>query len=176
MVGQLEGVKIAFLLLVCTSLAWADAATEAALRAELAAAQASLAQAQAKTAGAGVVAANQDSRPAQQTAAAAGAAAAAAASDATANSQNTALLITQVFGFLAVLAGFLYKAFTDARDRRWAHEDAEKRESAAVAHRGDVLAKLSEVKTEASNAYREANNINAKIEAIGLRAVDASKL
>ena len=174
--GQLEGVKTAFLLFVCTSLAWADAATEAALRAELAAAQASLAQAQAKTAGAGVVAAAQDSRLAQQAATAAAAGAAAAASDATTSSQNAALLITQVSGFLAVLAGFLYKAFTDARDRRWAREDAEKRESAAVAHRGDVLTKLSEVKTEASNACREANNINAKIEAIGLRAADGGKL
>lgn len=165
--------KTVFLLLVCcTPLAWADAASEAALRAQLAAAQAALVQAQANAAGAGVVAANQDSRLAQQTATAAAAAAAAA----TTNSQNTALLITQVFGFLAVLAGFLYKGFTDTRDRRWAREDAEKRDSAAAAHRGDVLAKLADVKTEASNAYREANNINAKIEAIGLRAADGSKL
>ncbi len=60
---------------------------------------------------------------AQQSATSA-AAAALAAQQATEHS-NTALLITQVSGFLAVLAGFLYKGWTEARDHRWAQEEAD---------------------------------------------------
>jgi hypothetical protein len=41
----------------------------------------------------------------------------------TARGQNIALMITQSFGFLAVLAGLLWKGYTEARDRRWALED-----------------------------------------------------
>lgn len=108
--------------------------------------------------------------------AAASAAAAAATAAATARSQNTALMITQVFGFLAVLSGFLFKAYTDARDRRWARKDAEDREKRSLDHRTLELAAIAEVGESAKQAYREANTVNNKLANIGVQMKDGQPL
>jgi hypothetical protein len=97
------------------------------------------------------------------------AAAAAAGASATTQSQNIALMITQAFGFLAVLVGLLWKGYTEGRDRRWAKEDA-------ATHQAAVLDKLGEVQTEAHNAYKEANTVNNKIANIGLKVADGQPL
>jgi hypothetical protein len=86
---------------------------------------------------------------------------------ATARAQNIALMITQSFGFLAVVAGLLWKGYTEARDRRWALEDQR-------THQKDVIDKLGQVKNEAHAAYKEANTVNAKIAAIGMQMKDNS--
>jgi hypothetical protein len=115
-----------------------------------------------------------DAATAQIIATANGAAARKAAEDAallaqgaatTAREQNVALMITQAFGFLAVLAGLLWKGYTESRDRRWAREDAQ-------ANHQNVIEKLGQVKEEAHAAYKEANTVNAKIASIGMEMKD----
>jgi hypothetical protein len=101
----------------------------------------------------------------------------------TGDRNNQAFMISQIFVFLAVIAGFLFKAFTDQRDRRWHLEDAAKRDQDAIAkarlvieNHESVLEKLGEVKQEAHSAYQEANSVNTKIADIGLQMTDGSKL
>jgi hypothetical protein len=84
---------------------------------------------------------------------------------ATARAQNVALMITQAFGFLAVLVGLLWKGYSEARDRRWALEDVRD-------HQKDVIEKLGQVKDEAHAAYTEANTVNLKIASIGMQMKD----
>jgi len=105
----------------------------------------------------------------EATAAAERSAAAATAAATTARAQNVALMITQAFGFLAVLSGLLWKGYTDTRDRRWQKEDT-------AAHQNVVLNKLGEVKTEATRAYQEANTVNNKIASIGMKMKDGKGL
>jgi len=84
---------------------------------------------------------------------------------ATARAQNVALMITQAFGFLAVLAGLLWKGYSESRDRRWAREDAQ-------SNHQSVIETLGQVKDEAHAAYKEANTVNAKIATIGMQMKD----
>ena len=130
----------------------------------------------AGTIAAAAVDAAADAATAQIIATANGAAARKAAEDAalmakgaasTAQAQNVALMITQAFGFMAVLVGLLWKGYTDARDRRWALEDAR-------GHQKDVIEKLGQVKDEAHAAYKEANTVNVKIANIGMQMRDGS--
>jgi hypothetical protein len=74
-------------------------------------------------------------------------------------------MITQAFGFLAVLVGVLWKGYSEARDRRWAREDAQ-------TNHQHVIEKLGQVKDEAHAAYTEANTVNAKIASIGMHMKD----
>jgi hypothetical protein len=115
-----------------------------------------------------------DAATAQIIATANGAAARKAAEDAaimaqsataTARAQNVALMITQAFGFLAVLAGLLWKGYSESRDRRWAREDAQ-------SNHQSVIETLGQVKDEAHAAYKEANTVNAKIATIGMQMKD----
>jgi len=76
-------------------------------------------------------------------------------------------MITQSFGFLAVVAGLLWKGYTEARDRRWALEDQR-------THQKDVIDKLGQVKDEAHAAYKEANTVNVKIASIGMQMKDGN--
>jgi hypothetical protein len=86
------------------------------------------------------------------------------------------LLITQCFGFVAILAGLIHRAYSDGRNHRWAIEDSRKREAALTGHGEVVLGKLAEVKEEAHAAYTEANDVNLKIASIGLQLSDGSPL
>lgn len=88
--------------------------------------------------------------------------AAAAALATAAHQQTVSLLITQVFGFLALLSGLAWKGYTEARDRRWARQEA-------LEHRAQVMAGLAQAKAAAQLAYVEANNVNAKIASVGLQ-------
>ena len=80
-----------------------------------------------------------------------------------------ATLITTASGFLTLLAGFFWKAFTDARDHRWIVEAANAQAVATAAHRALELEKLDGVKVDAQKAYDTANNVNAKIASLGLK-------
>jgi hypothetical protein len=109
------------------------------------------------------VAAEVNANVAQQAAAVAmQTALAATAAAATAKAQASAVLYTQVIGFATLLVGFVWKAYTEARDRRWALADAQN-------HGREVLGKIAEVKVAADSAYNEANTVNHKIESIGLK-------
>ncbi len=77
--------------------------------------------------------------------------------------------LREIFGFLAILAGFLYNAFTASRDRRWARLDARE-------HQAVVLAKVDVATDAAKAAYTEANSVNRKIVEIGLQAKDGLPL
>ena len=93
-----------------------------------------------------------------------------------ADRENFTLMLTQLFGFFSVLLGFLYKAWTESRDRRWARQDADLAKGELVAHQKEMLTKLGEVKDEAHNAYKEANTVNLKIASIGLKVADNQPL
>jgi multidrug efflux pump subunit AcrA (membrane-fusion protein) len=79
---------------------------------------------------------------------------------------NMALLITQVSGFMAVLAGFLYKSFTEGRDRRWSLEDARIARAELHEHQTTVLRNLDEVKGEAHAANVAVGETRATIEVL----------
>jgi len=189
-------------LLLCTSLL-ADSKTEADLRIRLAASEAAhaaalrdkadltaalaklTAQDSAQTARASI--ASQSASAQRSDASTAAATNAASASDAAAaptlSAQIAALhgvMITQVGGFLALLAGFLYKGWTESRDRRWAKQDevelAAVKKAELLAHQQIVIRKLDEVKTEANAAYKEANTVNLKLQTIGVKMADDKPL
>jgi hypothetical protein len=92
------------------------------------------------------------------------------------NFATYATLITSVFGFLTLLAGFFWKAFTDARDHRWVMENSVAADTATALHRSKELQKIAEVQTSAQAAYSEANTVNKKIESIGLKMADNQPL
>jgi hypothetical protein len=69
-----------------------------------------------------------------------------------------AVLITQAFGFLTLIAGFIWKFISDGRAHAWS------------------LNKIAEVKDSADAAYKEANTVNMKIAAVGLKMADGSQL
>jgi hypothetical protein len=83
-----------------------------------------------------------------------------------------ATLITSCFGFLTLIAGFAWKAFTDARDHRWVVAAAVDAARDSASHRAVELVKLDTVASTAQAAYKEANDVNRKIETIGLRVAD----
>lgn len=185
--------------------AWAESKTEAELRARLAATEAGLAAAKQEravlmaslakltvastTAARGRVNASDEAAvnaaSAQATAevnaaiarqAAAVAAAVAAVQGDSAQRGNTALMITQAFGFLAVLAGILAGLLKTSWDRRWAREDSDKAKGEAATHREVVLTKLGQVGDKADLAYKEANTVNLKLEKIGVEMKDGRPL
>lgn len=78
---------------------------------------------------------------------------------ATARQQNYSILLTQIFGFLVVLVGIIFKVYTDKRDRKWALEDAARKHDV-------VVEKIAEVKEEAQAAYKEANGFNVKLDSV----------
>jgi len=192
-------------LLLCTSLL-ADSKTEADLRIRLAASEAAhaaalrdkadltaalaklTAQDSAQTARASI--ASQSASAQRSDASTAAATNAASASDAAAAATLSAqiaaqhgvytVMITQVGGFLALLAGFLYKGWTESRDRRWAKQDevelAAVKKAELLAHQQIVIRKLDEVKTEANAAYKEANTVNLKLQTIGVKMADDKPL
>jgi hypothetical protein len=112
-------------------------------------------------------------RAASEAAAAATAAASAASSSKT---QNNALMITQAFGFLAVLVGLLFKVYTDRRDRKWLKEDADAKANKDENNHRTVLTEIAGAKDAAHAAYIEANSVNMKIASIGLEAKDGKPL
>jgi hypothetical protein len=128
----------------------------------LASSDAANAQVVAETNGASARKAAQDALLAEQssTIGAAGAAN-------TARAQNVALMITQAFGFLAVLTGLFWKGYTETRDRRWAREDT-------LAHQKEMLLGLGQAKDAAQAAYKEANTVNVKIASIGMQMKDGT--
>lgn len=71
------------------------------------------------------------------------------------------ILATQAFGFLTLIAGFVWKFIEDGRQHAWA------KESAAVS-----MSKLDEVKNSADAAFHEANTVNNKIADIGMKMKD----
>lgn len=85
---------------------------------------------------------------------------------ATARQQNYSILLTQIFGFLVVLAGIIFKVYTDKRDRRWALEDAARKHDV-------VVEKMEEIKGDAQKAYKEANDVNNKIDRAGMKLKDS---
>jgi hypothetical protein len=70
-----------------------------------------------------------------------------------------ATLITSLFGFMTLLAGFIWKAYTDRRDHKWAQEAAEN--AATTAATFHTLAERQ------IGADSEANGVNAKLRARG---------
>lgn len=62
------------------------------------------------------------------------------------------ITIGQIITFLTVIAGFVYTWNREARARRWAEEDAKKRDHA-----------MAEQKKSTDRAFTEANSINDKI-------------
>jgi hypothetical protein len=74
-------------------------------------------------------------------------AAAVTASGQASRTQVTGLMITAGFGFLTLLAGYLYQSFTAQRDRRWLRQDAEEqgRRQAEIAK--EQGAKLDQIHT-----------------------------
>ena len=88
------------------------------------------------------------------------------------NFATYATLITSVFGFLSLLAGFFWKAYSDSRDHRWLVESANHAAQATAVHRALELEKLEKVSSSAQAAYSEANSVNKKIASIGLRMAD----
>ncbi len=64
-----------------------------------------------------------------------------------------------LIGLGATLAGFGYTWFKDARDRRWALEDAKSKAAALVQH----ASAIAEGTQKATDAYHEANAVNNKI-------------
>lgn len=101
---------------------------------------------------------------------------AAAQAASTTHAQNTALMIAQAFGFLAVLTGFLYQAFVASRDRRWAQKDLQKQAEQQAQHQEKLISSIADVKTSADAAYKEANTVNVKIASIGLKMKDDKPL
>lgn len=201
-VKQAIGVMVGILLCVG---AWAESKTEAELRARLAATEAGLAAAKQEravlmaslakltvastTAAKGRMTASDEATvnaaSAQATAevnaaiarqAAAVAAAVAAVQGDSAARGNTALMIVQAFGFLAVLAGILAGFLKAAQDRRWAKEDSKAALGEAATHREVVLTKLGQVGDKADLAYKEANTVNLKLEKIGVEMKDGKPL
>ena len=89
---------------------------------------------------------------------------------------SLATLITSCFGFLTLIAGFGWKAFTDSRDHRWLMETTAQAATVTALHRQTELQKISEVQSSAQAAYSEANTVNKKIESIGLKMADSKPL
>ena len=89
---------------------------------------------------------------------------------------SLATLITSCFGFLTLIAGFVWKAYTDSRDHRWVMETTAQAATVTALHRQTELQKISEVQTSAQAAYSEANTVNKKIESIGLKMADSKPL
>ena len=89
---------------------------------------------------------------------------------------SLATLITSCFGFLTLIAGFGWKAYTDSRDHRWLMETTAQAATVTALHRQTELQKISEVQTSAQAAYSEANTVNKKIESIGLKMADSKPL
>jgi hypothetical protein len=87
-----------------------------------------------------------------------------------------ATLITSCFGFLTLIAGFCWKAYTDSRDHRWVMETTAQAATVTALHRQTELQKISEVQSSAQAAYSEANTVNKKIESIGLKMADSKPL
>jgi len=83
-----------------------------------------------------------------------------------------ATLITSAFGFLTLIVGFAWKAYTDSRDHHWVMQSAEAAALSAASHRSLELNKIDAIAESAHAAYKEANDVNRKIENIGLRAAD----
>jgi hypothetical protein len=92
------------------------------------------------------------------------------------NFATYATLITSVFGFLSLLAGFFWKAYSDSRDHRWLVESANHAAQATAVHRALELEKLERVSSSAQAAYSEANSVNKKIASIGLKMADSLPL
>jgi len=97
--------------------------------------------------------------------------------------------IGQIITFLTVIAGFIYQAYREQRQRRWDVEDrtqvaavTDERHQAATTDRRDIKAAMAE-NTEltkaaiasADNAYHEANTVNVKIERLAESANAAIK-
>jgi hypothetical protein len=77
---------------------------------------------------------------------------------------NNSLLVMQAFGFATVLAGFIYKAIIDSRDR--------KERQASAAH---LVKKIDENTDISVKAFDTANNINEKIASNGSGASDVAR-
>lgn len=97
-----------------------------------------------------------------------------------AKSQNTALLIVQVSGLLVTLFTIGGKILSDnairVQEHRWKDEDRDKLEKLLATQHQEQVAKIGEVKTEAHNAYNEANTVNKKLETIGVQMRDGEPL
>ncbi len=89
---------------------------------------------------------------------------------------NMKLIITLGFGFLTVIAPLAFALYKDGRTRKWAVEDAEKKDKAALSNHNEVVVKLAEVKEEAHNAFEVANTVNQKLETIGVQMRDGLPL
>lgn len=142
----------------------AAAREKAALIAALAKAQAGTAKAaDAATTNAASIQLTAESNAADARQAAIAAAAAAAATHVTAiedrraiDQGTNALMILQVSGFLTLLAGFLYKAYTDSRERRWALEDAQRKHE-------EQIASIKAGAKESTAAIEHSNNLTQKL-------------
>ncbi len=106
---------------------------------------------------------------AQQAVAAATAAAASAATQARADQFHgqIMLMMTSLFGFAGVIAGFLYNAYTAQRDRRWAREDSTARhkegELRASSDKNELLAAVHAGAKDSSQAIEKSNHLTEKI-------------
>ena len=86
--------------------------------------------------------------------------------------------VGQIITFLTVIAGFIYQAYREQRQRRWDVEDrlqvamlSHQQHEAATTARQDIKAAMVEnteltraAITSADNAYHEANTVNVKIQ------------
>jgi hypothetical protein len=75
------------------------------------------------------------------------------------HSQNTALMVTQCFGFLAILTGFLYQAFVAQRDRHWARHDLHEKEERDREHQAQIMASNESMKKTIEVLENNTNSI-----------------
>ena len=78
-------------------------------------------------------------------------------------SQNTALLIVQCAGLLAILLKFGYDGFTRSQDHRWAEADAAARTKQQAESKHAVLAAVASGQAASNAAIDQANHLTQKI-------------
>ena len=89
---------------------------------------------------------------------------------------SVAILATSFFGFLTTISTLIYQGYSRSRDRRWDQQDRALAALADADHRQTLMDKLKEntdvtkdAGLKADAAYKEANQVNMKLAAIGER-------
>lgn len=89
--------------------------------------------------------------------------------------KDNPVMITTVFGFLTLVAGFCWKAFIDARDHRWVAEAANKLAQETAENHVVLMRNIEGVSKSASAAFAEANNSNVKIAELQRTQMEANE-